>query len=199
VSVQRTDRRPRWRREVLYTAQLSTTTKCVMWVLYEHMRDDLKVSMSRSTIAGELGWGENLRRVTEHLSAARSAGFLVTVTEGSYGRTATWRGVIPERPTDPETPTVDRSLTVPKIRRLTDDLADRLSLRKTNRLTDTKNGQGYKPLTLPKIRRPLPETNPEPPAQTDQQLQANPSRVQAVGILLRLSSSNSQTLSCRNL
>jgi hypothetical protein len=136
------DRRERWLREVLRTGRLGCQTKLVLVVLYKHMRANLRVSVSRSTIAGELGWGDHLRRVSGHLAAARSTGFLVTVIEGSYGRTATWQGVIPERTTDQENRAVDESVTLPGMRTLTDDLADRLRVRKTSTLTDARKGQG---------------------------------------------------------
>jgi hypothetical protein len=94
MSGNRYDRRPQWRREVLRSARLHPTTKLVLLVLHDHMRPDGKVSVSRRTVADKLGW-RHTQRVSERITHAHEAGFLVTVIEGSYGRTATWQGVLP--------------------------------------------------------------------------------------------------------
>jgi hypothetical protein len=120
------DRREQWLREVLRSARLHPQTKVVLVVLYKHMRADCKVSISRATVAGELGW-RHVRRVTERVAAAHKAGFLVTVRPGSYGRTATWQGVIP----------------------------DHATWRVTSQVRDTGNPPGYEPSTWLVTRHPL--------------------------------------------
>jgi hypothetical protein len=135
------DRRPRWRREVLRTARLSGATKSVMWVLYDRMRADGKVSVSRRTVADEMGW-RHKRRVSEHLRAARNAGFLVTVTEGSYGRTATWQAVFPGD----------------------------VRVRKTSTLTESENPHPYDPSKGASPQHPITKANPGPVPQIDMAL-----------------------------
>src|SRR6266498_3477486 len=111
MTVELFDRRERWLREVLRAARLSPTTKNVMFVLYKHMRDDCKVSVTRAVVASELGWRHE-QRVSERISDAHDAGFLITLVPGSYGRKATWQGVLP----DPVTVRATRTVTNPKTR-----------------------------------------------------------------------------------
>jgi hypothetical protein len=105
------DRRERWLREVLRSARLHPQTKVVLFVLYRHMRADCKVSVARVVVAGEMGWRHE-QRVSERISEAHDAGFLITLIPGSYGRKATWQGVLP----DPVTVRATRTVTNPKTR-----------------------------------------------------------------------------------
>jgi hypothetical protein len=114
------DRREQWLREVLRSPRLHPQTKVVLVVMYRHMRTDCKVSVSRRTIADQLGW-RHIQRVSERITAAHDAGFLVTVIEGSYGRTATWQGVFP----------------------------DRITVRPTRTVRESKNPDGYDPSNRP--------------------------------------------------
>jgi hypothetical protein len=132
------DRRERWLREVLRSVRLHPQTKLALVVLYKHMRDDGKVSVSRETVARELGLG-HVRRVSERLTAARDAGFLVTVVEGSYGRTATWQAVFP----------------------------DDVRVRGTSTLTDAENPHPYNPVKGAGYQHPITKANPDPVVQEE--------------------------------
>jgi hypothetical protein len=140
------DRRPQWRREVLRTARLTHSTKLVLLVLHEHMRPDGKVSVSRRTVADALGW-RHIRRVSEHLTSARDAGFLVTVIEGSYGRTAVWQGVFPGD----------------------------VRVRETSTLTDVANPHPYDPSKGADCPHPITKADPGPQPQADMALMSKPS------------------------
>jgi hypothetical protein len=77
-------------------------------VLHEHMRADGKVSVSRKTVADALGW-RHVQRVSERITEAHDAGFLITVIKGSYGRAAVWQAVFPDPVSVRATRTVSES------------------------------------------------------------------------------------------
>jgi hypothetical protein len=144
MTVEVFDRRERWLREVLRSARLHPQTKVVLVVLYKHMRADCKVSVSRRTVASELGW-RHVQRVSERIAEAHDAGFLVTITPGAYGRTATWQGVIPDCET----------------------------VRSTRTVSESRNPDGYRLSTVRETRTPLLETTPVPSHRLHKQLRAN--------------------------
>jgi hypothetical protein len=150
------DRRERWLREVLRAASLSPTAKLVLFALYRHMRDDCKVSVARAVVASELGWRHN-QRVSERISEAHEAGFLITLIPGVYGRKATWQGVLPEHLTVRATRTVAN----PKTRTVTGGIS-------------ASNRPGF-PDTLI-------GADPEPPTQTDRQLRRDLKHRRAVSV-----------------
>ena len=128
---ERYDRREQWLSAVLHSSRLHSQTKNVMVVLYRHMRADGKVSMSRRTIADKLDW-RHVQRVSQHLTAAHEAGFLVTVVAGAYGRTATWQAVFPGD----------------------------ITVRKTRTVTEYEKPDGYDPSTVRFFRTPLLKRTP---------------------------------------
>lgn len=95
----RYDRRPRWRRAVLATDRLTASTKLVMIVLLDHMDAHGKVQHPVRDVAQELGI-KNFRRVSDRITEAHRAGYLVTVSKAVHGRLAEYQATIPS---DPET------------------------------------------------------------------------------------------------
>jgi len=78
-----------WRRAVLRSSQITDSTRVLLLVLAEHVRDhNLQVSVPRKDLARWLNRSE--RRITERITAAHDAGLLDTVSPGHRGRTAVY-------------------------------------------------------------------------------------------------------------
>lgn len=86
-----------WRAAMLRSRSLKSGPKLTLVVLLDHLADDGTIRVHQHVVGHELGIAR--QRVCEHLGAAKAAGWLVEVQEGSYGRPAVLRlggGWLPE-------------------------------------------------------------------------------------------------------
>lgn len=90
----RYDRRPGWRASVLATAALTPNTKLVLLVMLDQMDPHGKVRYPVRDIARELGI-RNFRRVSDRITEAHRAGYLITVTRAVHGRLAEYQATFP--------------------------------------------------------------------------------------------------------
>jgi hypothetical protein len=154
MTVEAFDRRPAWKRAVRRSARLHPQTKRVLLVLHDHMRADGKVSVTRRTVADELGW-RHVQRVSEHITEAREAGFLVTVVEGAFGRPATWQAVFPG------------DVTVRKTRTVRGFQKEGVTVRRTRTVRGSGGADAYDPSKRPHGADTITRADPSCQAQTE--------------------------------
>lgn len=85
--------RARWVAEVYRTALVTDSTKLLLVLLAEDMREDGYVSVPREVLAKRLG--RNERKVSARLESAVTARLLDRVVRGNRGRTAVYRALLP--------------------------------------------------------------------------------------------------------
>lgn len=83
-----------WRRAVYGNRTINDGTRVLLLWLSDRMRVNRDVSVPRSQIARALDISE--RRVSERVTAAHEAGFLMTKVRGQKGRTAVYQGLFPD-------------------------------------------------------------------------------------------------------
>lgn len=91
-----------WRRAVFGSRSISDKVRVLLLYLADRMDSNRKVSVPRSEVAVALGVSE--RRVSERVTDAHAAGFLVTVTHGQKGVTAVYQGTWPDPQRDSMSP-----------------------------------------------------------------------------------------------
>jgi hypothetical protein len=73
---------------------INDSTRVLLLVMAEHMRDNLTVSVPRKDLARWLNRSE--KRIQERIKHAHQAGFLDTVSPGHRGHTAVYAGLFPD-------------------------------------------------------------------------------------------------------
>lgn len=88
----RSSLRERWRAEVMRSPHITDSTRVLLLVLHDDMREDGYVSVPREQLAARLDRTE--RKVSQRLADAVEARLLDRVVRGQKGRTAVYRALL---------------------------------------------------------------------------------------------------------